>query len=282
MAFKTILLPRDQAEITGEILATGLGIARLFDAHLEVLLLRRDPDASIPFVFGSLGSDKLRKTVIEAAQQSENTRAALIRQNFDDFFAKHEIPVIDGAAKTAAGISASWREGENEALIRRGRLSDLIVVGRPEDISQHLLTLETALMETGRPVLMAPPKALPSIGKHIVICWNSSAEAARAVAAALPCLAQADTVTILSSDKRKDSVAELRDYLAWHNIAGKVKIYEVRGQSVGATLLAEAKDLGADMLVMGGYSHARARQLLFGGVTQHFIGNAELPVFMAH
>ena len=281
MTIKTILLPRDQAEITGEVLAVGLAVARQFNAHIELLLLRRDPDDAVPFVFGTLSSDRLRKTVVDAAQREENERAVAIRQKFDEFCTKHGIPIVDAAAEAPDTVTASWQEREQDALVQRGRLHDLIIVARPEGKATPQL-LETVLLETTRPILVAPPKALPSIGERIVIGWNSSAEAAQAVASALPFLVRAKAVTILTASKRLQNSNELVEYLRWHGIKAEVKVFQQPGRSVGATLLAEAKSLAADLLVIGGYSHTRARQLLFGGVTQHFIANADLPVLMAH
>ena len=82
----------------------------------------------------------------------------------------------------------------------------------------------------------------------------------------MPCLGKADSVTVLASQKRAASAQELAEYLGWHGIKPAVKIFEA----------------GADLLVIGGYTHTRARQLLFGGVTRHIFEAADIPVMMAH
>ena len=98
----------------------------------------------------------------------------------------------------------------------------------------------------------------------------------------MPCLGKADSVTLLASQKRAASAQELAEYLGWHGIKPAVKIFEAGARSVGETLLAESRVLGADLLVIGGYTHTRARQLLFGGVTRHIFEAADIPVMMAH
>ncbi len=98
----------------------------------------------------------------------------------------------------------------------------------------------------------------------------------------MPCLGNADSVTVLASEKRSASAQELADYLRWHGVKPAVKIFDTGSRSVGETLLAESHALDADLLVIGGYTHTRARQLLFGGVTRHLFEAADIPVLMAH
>ena len=142
--------------------------------------------------------------------------------------------------------------------------------------------METALLETGRPVIVVPPKSHRCIASRITLGWNASAEAARAISRALPCLTSAEAVTVLASRKRAGSAEELVEYLAWHNVRAEVKIFDLGSRSAGETLLDESRKLKADLLVIGGYSHTRARELLFGGVTTHVLEAADIPVFMTH
>ncbi len=142
--------------------------------------------------------------------------------------------------------------------------------------------LEVALLQTGQPVFIVPPQSQERVASKIAIGWNASAEAARAVAAAMPCLTVADAVTILISPKRAASAKDLAGHLVWHGVKASVRQFRVGTRSVGETLLAEARALKADLLVIGGYSHVRARELLFGGVTRHILAATEIPVMMAH
>ena len=275
---KTILVPRDAAEITRRVLATGLAVAQQFDAHIELLLLRRDPDDAVPFVFGS--SNRFRKTITDVAEKQEDERAAEIRSRFDEFCRENSIPLVDGPNRDQQGVTASWREGEDEILIQRSRLNDLILLQRPGDNRPQ--TLETILLHASRPILMTPPEIQSSVGHRIVIGWNSSAEATQAVASALPLLCRAQTVTILSSQRSQANAEALIEYLRWHDVNAGMSLFERSGHNVGKQLLERAKDLQADLMVIGGYSRMRASQLLFGGVTQHLMRYADIPVFMAH
>ena len=278
---KTILVPRDAAEITRRVLATGLTLARQFDAHIELLLLRRDPDDAVPFVFGSLSSNKFRKTITDVIEHQEDDRAAEIRHRFDEFCQENAIPLVDGPTQPRQGVTASWREGEDETLLERSRLNDLILLQRPGE-ERRASMLETVLLRAKRPILMAPPEAQDTVGQHITIGWNGSAEASQAVSSAMPLLVRAETVTILGSKRSQQSCETLQEYLAWHDINANLLLFERSGHNVGATLLQQAHSVQADLMVIGAYNRMRASQLLFGGVTQHLMRYADISVLMAH
>ena len=278
---KKILVPLDGTDVSLQKLPAAHLVAQRFKAHLDVLYLRRNPQDAMPFVFSPLGSQNLRKTVLDAAGQEEQTRSQHMQQQVSEFCQRHNIKMVTGPADRSRKLTARWQEDTASALIQHSRLSDLITVVRtPKD--NHPWLLESVLLETARPVLLVPPTAPPTLGEHIVIGWNDSAEAATAVAAALSFLSIAQTVTILSAAKRKESAQELIEYLAWHSINADLRIFQTKRGAVGSLLLKEAAALNADLFVIGGYSHTRARQLLFGGVTQYFLSHADLPVLMAH
>jgi len=227
-------------------------------------------------------SGGMKKTVMESARQSANEQAAKTRAAFEKFCGKHGIPIVT-RPPAEAPVSASWREGvgnQSAVVAQRGLYADLIVVPRPAAASAEML--EAALLQTGQPVLIVPPQSQECVASKIVIGWNASAEAARVVAAAMPCLTVADAVTILISPKRAASAKDLAGHLVWHGVKASVRQFRVGPRSVGETLLAEARALKADLLVIGGYSHVRARELLFGGVTRHILAATEIPVLMAH
>ena len=156
--------------------------------------------------------------------------------------------------------------------------------GGPDDGAAE--TLEAALMDTGKPLLIAPATAPASLGKRIVIAWKDTPEAARAVSCALPFIGQADQVTIVTvlddADAKDESGSRLQRALRWHNKAVEVRTL-LRGSASAADVLhREAEALGADLLVMGGYSHSRLREVVFGGFTRRTLGSAGIPVLMAH
>ena len=125
-----------------------------------------------------------------------------------------------------------------------------------------------------------------AIGRNIAIAWNGSAEAGRAVAVALPLLARAGSVTILSvaeDDRTRELPAgELSAYLAWHGITARSRTLPGATSHAGEALMAECRDVGADLLVMGAYTHSRLRQLILGGVTRHVLHHAALACLMCH
>lgn len=285
MGFKTILVPLDSGDLNEALLRTALTAAQRFKAHIEVLYVppsRRDDVVR----YGTVGlSDSLRQAVMEAAERGTSDQANAVRKAFEKFCREHAVAIAHKPAGHEKKVTAAWREEVGsgaDALVRRGRLSDLIFVPRPGDSTATAETFETALLETGRPVVIVPPTPQQCIASRIAIGWNASAEAARAVAEAMPCLASADAVTVLASEKRRASAQELAEYLEWNGIKPVVKIFEAGARSVGETLLEESHELGADLLVIGGYTHTRARQLLFGGVTRHIFEAADIPVMLAH
>lgn len=281
MAIKKILVPLGSNARNQPVLETALAAAQRFGAHLEVLYIRPDPRLAVPYA--TLGmSGSMKKTVMESARQSANEQAAKTRAAFEKFCGKHGIPIVK-RPPAEAPVSASWCEGvgnQSAVVAQRGLYADLIVVPRPAAASAEML--EAALLQTGQPVLIVPPQSQKCVASKIVIGWNASAEAARAVAAAMPCLTVADAVTILISPKRAASAKDLAGHLVWHGVKASVRQFRVGTRSVGETLLAEARALKADLLVIGGYSHVRARELLFGGVTRHILAATEIPVLMAH
>ena len=132
---------------------------------------------------------------------------------------------------------------------------------------------------------MVPKDWQAEIGRHVVIAWNGRPEGARAVAAAMPMLEAARKVTLLrigGIDPDRPGLDELSEYLGDHRIAADVEVRDNGGRGVGEAILRASEDLGADMLVIGAYSHSRWREMVLGGVTEHIVGNATVPVFMSH
>ena len=164
---------------------------------------------------------------------------------------------------------------------------DLVVVGRPGAASNepHRSTLETALFESGRPLLIAPPEPAATIGTTIAIAWNGSSETARTIAFAMPLLAQARDVPVLAVPGLRlpgPSDGQIARALQRHGIPARVVEVREDARSPGRALLAAACDLGADLMIKGGYTQSRIRQMIFGGVTSDILAEATLPVFMAH
>ena len=133
---------------------------------------------------------------------------------------------------------------------------------------------------------MVPQEAMNDVAaRGAAICWNASKEAAQAIAAALPILRTIGAVHILSSEKRMKQSPNANDvssYLKCHGIEAKTFVFHAGRRSVGETLLGDAKSLGCDLLVVGGYSRPRLRDMVMGGVTRHLMEHANIPVFIMH
>jgi nucleotide-binding universal stress UspA family protein len=133
-------------------------------------------------------------------------------------------------------------------------------------------------------MLLTPPTVPGALGDAVLLAWNASPQASRAVASALPFLRQAGRVTIMSVGNGPEpapTADQLARSLAWHGIAAEVRRVEQRSGRVRDILLAEASAIAADLLVIGAYSHSRMRQVVFGGVTEHMLEHAEISVLMA-
>jgi nucleotide-binding universal stress UspA family protein len=287
MTIKSILVPLPEPQLAAVSLKAAFTVADQFDAHIEVLHAR--PDARM--VAAAYMSDNMAGPMVEQVmrdsekQSADNSRKT--REAFDKAVAAAKIRYAEKPGRNA-GVTAAWREdmGEEDQLLRRyGRVADLIVLPRPVgdmDISIRL-SLEAALMETGRPLLLVPSKAPAKIGANIAIAWNGSTEAARAVDEAKPFLENARKVTILTAaEKGTDFNPEgLQSFLSWHGV--KAPIEKVRaGGDVGKGLLNAATRVGADLLVMGAYSHSRVREMILGGVTRYVLSNVTMSALMAH
>jgi len=289
MSIRSILVPIDGTEASSPALNAAFAAGRDMNAHVEVLHVRADPKDVVPLL-GEGMSGAMIEDMFTLAEKETADRAAEARRMFDEACADG-VPITEMAASgdEGTGISAAWIEEtgrEDEIVSSRGRLVDLIIASRssPESNASSTLTLNAALFESGHPVLLAA-SSTPVFGGRAAIAWNGSTQAARAVTAAIPFLKRASGVTILTADSDKtsgDVIPALMAYLSWHGVTTEARTSSPEGRQVGEVMLKECTDLGADLLVMGAYTHSRMRQLILGGVTRYILAEARIPVFMAH
>ncbi|MEQ9449145.1 MAG: universal stress protein, partial [Rhodospirillaceae bacterium] len=220
------------------------------------------------------------------------TRAKDVRAVYDEMTSASGVPEQTGAP-LREGFGASWLEEtgvEEQVVAAKACRADLVILPRPtrEYETSALMTLNAALMQSGRPVVAAPPLkgGAPSTGpfKRIALFWNGSTEATRAVAAAQPFFAGAESVTILRVEEEEwfAPTEDLEAYLARHGVATVVSKILPRAGRTGAALLAGTGEVGADLMVMGAYTRSKLRQLILGSVTGHVMREAKLPVLMCH
>jgi nucleotide-binding universal stress UspA family protein len=299
MAMKTILVPIPDTAVDPAAIEIALMVAKAVTGHIEGLYI--DTPASITLRTGRLGGYEAVRDVglSPAAQraQEEFARAAEAREHaaeralaeFQRICAKHGVPVCAPDASDPVP-SASWRQTEGlyaSAVTIRAPAYDVMVVPNPSTTTPAREIAEHTLLETGRPVLLSPARPEPDPSSSAMIAWSPSLQAWRAVAAAVPLMATARQVEIVSVGEDETGVAESRAdvirYLGWHGITATARQVKPLSRNIGDTLLHEASESGTGMLVMGAYSHSRVRELLLGGVTRHVLSNvAVTPVFMAH
>jgi nucleotide-binding universal stress UspA family protein len=286
MAIRKLLLPLTGTAAGEAALSTALTIARGWNAHVLALHVRVDSRDVAPLAGEGL-SGAMIEEMMSATEKESNDRAHSIRLMFERFVARHNV-VVEEARAGADHASASFASvigREEDIVAQQARLADLTVVPHPDsgdDVSSSD-ALHAVLFDSGRPVLISPQTAQPTIGRRVCLAWNGTAESASSVQAAMPWMERAEAVALLSAEgyqRRGPGSPDAAAYLALHGIHASIVSFKAIGGSVGAGLLAAAAEFGCDMLSMGAYSHSRLRQLILGGVTRHVLENARLPVMM--
>lgn len=203
----------------------------------------------------------------------------------------HEQAFQDRAVRE--GISHEWHRvpgGSDRAVTQEARCHDLLIVGQPDPSLERQwrsrAVLENILLNSGRPLLFIPHEgSFVSVGHRVLIAWDGTREAARAVEDAMPVLAMAQEVIALVVDLRGGkalSVEHLVALLERHGVITTTQGARSEGRPIGDVLLAKAKELNCDLLVMGGYGHRRFWEHLFGGPTYDVLRHLNVPVLMSH
>lgn len=288
---RSILVAASGGESDTAVFETALAAARPLSAHLDFLHILPslgDATLSTPHAGFAMGGGLV--TTLDAVQAELTRRSKAAERHFREFCERRQLPVDNKPAPDRA--SASWHQVSGDALeclTFQTRHHDVLVMGRttgPDGLPSDLL--ELVLLRSGRPVLIAPTDGSDLKGPAVV-AWKESAEAARALAAALPLLHHAGQVVLVSVVEDKTAADEakvgLRDtvrQLTWHGIAADTQLVTSDGRSVADVLASVAIARNAGLIVMGAYGHSRMREIVFGGCTQHFLRNAPVPVFLLH
>lgn len=280
---RVILVPLSGEAHDRAALDAAYRVAQPFRSHIVGMFVRPGPLDELG-IFEGIPPEMVDR-VTRAAKSSSDTRAKLAKGAFDEARAAADAALADRPTGTDT-VTARWHQitgADEEILIGHGRLADLIVfagLGAPEQEKR----LAATLLSGARPILLVPDQGMGTGVSTIVLAWNGSAESTHALAGALPLLLNAEQVHVLTAATPRVQVgsgAALADYLGWHGVVTEVHpLYP--DSEVGEALLAQAKDLKADLLVMGGYGRSRFRELVFGGVTRHVLTHHDLPVLIAH
>jgi len=255
----------------------AISVADAFQAHAFGIAFAYEPILP-PSVMGGLPPE-----IIESQRaEGENAANALIA-GFEE-------------SARRAGLSAQSRmiptslAGAADVFGRIARRFDLAVVGQaePNTVAPQELIIEAALFESGRPVLVVPYIQRQGLKlDRVLVCWDASRNAARAIADAMPLLrrSKAIEVIVVATERPKSDElpgADIAHHLARHELEVDLKRIVSGGTDVASTILSYAADSAADFIVMGGYGHSRLREFILGGATRGILSAMTVPTLMSH
>jgi nucleotide-binding universal stress UspA family protein len=255
----------------------AVSIAAAFDAHVAGIAFLYDPIVPVS------GAGYIPADVIER-QEQDNEAAA--KAALDRFARAAGSAGVSAAPLT---LSASF-SGAADQFGRLARRFDLSVVGQsePETGAVEDVIIEAALFESGRPVIVVPyiqksPLKLDSV----MVCWDGSRSATRAIGDAMPLLEKAgrvEVVIVANEPGKQHEIegADMGEHLARHGLNVEVKRTVLGDIDVADVILSHAADAGTDFIVMGGYGHSRLREFVLGGVTRSILRSMTAPALMSH
>jgi nucleotide-binding universal stress UspA family protein len=225
------------------------------------------------------GHEAVRQ-VIASHQSSETAAVDAAKQSFSACCARENI-------SSEFRLLRRFDVNDNAAL--NSLHADLVIVGgpRPGGLPGDW-SAEALVLATGVPFLLLPEAWTGSAEQHVVVAWNASREARRAIADALPFLVGALSVTLLVVDPHKnprhgeEPGADVAHYLTRHGAKVVVEQVQSHGEPIANVILACAKRHDTDLIVVGAYSHGRTTEAIFGGVTRSLLRDAAVPLLIAH
>ncbi|MDP4797183.1 MAG: universal stress protein [Rhodospirillales bacterium] len=279
MAIKEILVHLSGAKGGKAVVDAAIDMAQRHEARLIGLF------AGVPYEMPTYVIAQLPADVIIAHQEHVEENAQATAEMFEK-------------ACTANGIShdyrrGDWRDPVEDIVCMHARYADLVMIEQPDqdsDGSHGREIVDQVVLRAGVPVLIVPNSpAMKGIGTKVLIGWDGGSHAARAVRDALPILEKATSVKVLAVDPKPGLSglgdlpgADLATFLASHGVKVEADHRKSINGDAGTTLLNEAADIGADLIVSGGYGHSRLGELLLGGVTDTLIEQSAVAVLMSH
>ena len=277
MTIRDIVVNVSVAEGGGFVGDYAASVAAALDAHVTGIAFIYDPIVPVA------ATGYIPPEVIETQQRDSESAAQAALDRFT-------------AAATRAGVTAeavkipSSFAGAGDSFGRIARRFDLAIVGQaePDKGAVDELIAESALFESGRPVILVPYiQRAPLKLDRVMVCWDGSRAAARAIADSMPLLERAGQVevVIVSNERGKlDEIpgADMGQHLARHGLKVDVKRIAGGDIDVADALLSHAADSSTDFIVMGGYGHSRLREFVLGGVTHSILRSMTAPAFMSH
>lgn len=277
---KEILLHLDASDASAERLRLAGMLARRHEAHLTGIFVI---DLPWPVFAGDGAATAALSAAMRRARDATEAQADAAEAAFRETLRRE-------------GLQGEWRrpEGDTPKVVAlHARYADLVVLGQPQPGGAAPLAgpvLEEALFGAGRPLLVVPYAGrFDGIGREVLVGWNASAQASRALHDALPLLEGAARTTILAVNPRRgpdghgaEPGADIARHLARHGLHVVAEHLVAPEITEADTLLNRAAELGADLLVLGGYGHSRLRELVLGGVTRRLLREMTVPVLLSH
>lgn len=207
--------------------------------------------------------------------------AELMRQRRHEI--EERLKVLREEFRSVAGDDASWREeiGDPTRLLAvHARAADLIVTGSPArgtaDDHHRVVDIGALILSAGRPVLLAEDNLTPPTAQKVVIAWKDTREARRAVADAMPFLTEAREVLVATIEEQdrmraRESTGEVVRFLMRHGVKARSEVFAAGSAEGGQVVMGVARQMGADLVVAGGYGHSRIREWAFGGMTRSLL-----------
>ena len=288
MTIRSVLALIDGGSASEQALKAAVQVGLAFDAHVEVLHVEPPLNPLVPVMpegVSVAGAAQLADD-LEADQRKRSDHA---RALFNTHCVEAGLKVIEPDDERIAIASFALRVvsgHDNPELAHRGRLVDLIIMGRPDEADGGVdsAALEAALFDTGRPVLIAGNAPLKIKDAHMVVAWDGSREATRSLSAAMPFLEAANSTVVMSvtDEQPRMDLDDLGVYLRSHGIDSEPLVTARDERTIAETLHRELVAQNADLTIMGAYGHSVIGEFLFGGVTRDMLKDQDLTLFLAH
>jgi nucleotide-binding universal stress UspA family protein len=254
-------------------------LARRYNSYMQGIALRSPVDA-IAIAAGAIPPSTNARDSLEDVTQA--------RAIFDSFMLENGVPRFTNSMRS---FSFGWlnEASEGDGLAGSyGRVFDVIVMNRLDSDLTGLYSraIDSALTESGRPLILSTPSPPRQIGSNVSIVWSGAMEQARAIALAMPLLNQADQVTVLSTDSGNmttgPSAERLVLYLQCNDVDAQLLTISSDGRNIGKAILAAASSRGCDLLINGVHMQSRLQRLVPGNTSRYILANATIPIFVAN
>jgi nucleotide-binding universal stress UspA family protein len=282
MNYKKMFFPIGGGNELEERIYGALLVAKYFKINLEILKcgfkfnLNIYKNLSIP--------EELFNKIEEVVDKKHKDEDLEFKELFEKKVKEVDIKISENPLDSEASVYLKAKKGLRSNIIEQeSKFCDLVVAAAPP-LGVTTSTFETAVLKSGKSVLMIPRTMKIFSTKSVIIGWNNSAEASRALTTSIDILKEAQRVHIVSSEeyvRESNMINDLLNYLKSHNIVATYEIVKTT-RIPGQALLNAALDGNFDLIVAGAYGHRGLKEMMFGGGTRYLLENSTLPIFMSH